>query len=208
MIIKAKHNKIIYPFFRYYAVRKINRHFHKVIIRGEYKEMKLPVLIISNHMSWWDGFWLSYLNTKLFKRKFFFMMLEEQLRKYWFFQYTGGYSIRKGSRDIVDTIEYTSQLLSDNQNLVVMFPQGKIESLYTQNFQFEKGVEAILNKIPGKIQILFIANLVDYFSNLKPSLFIYINDYTLDIYQVGQIQSTYNRFYERCLKENQKLKDI
>jgi hypothetical protein len=208
MIIKAKHHKIIYPFFKNYAIWKINKHFHNISIQGVYEEKHLPILIISNHFSWWDGFFLSYLNTKLFKRKFYFMMLEEQLRKYWFFKYTGGFSIKKSSRSIVETINYTSELLADNNNLVLMFPQGKIQSLYTRNFNFEKGVETILNNIKDKIHTLFVANLVDYFSRPKPSLFIYLTEYKSNSFEIGNIQSSYIKFYDHCLSENQKLRDL
>jgi 1-acyl-sn-glycerol-3-phosphate acyltransferase len=208
MIIKAKHHKIIYPFFKNYANWKIKKHFHKVHIQGEYEEKHLPLLIISNHFSWWDGFWLNYLNTKLFRRKFHFMMLEEQLRRYWFFKYTGGFSVRKSSRSIVETIKYTSELLSDSRNIVLMFPQGEIQSLYTRSFNFEKGVESIINNTANEIQILFVANLVDYFSNPKPCLFVYLTEYKSDNFQIGKIQSSYNRFYEQCLSENQKLRDL
>lgn len=136
------------------------------------------------------------------------MMLEEQLRKYWFFKYTGGFSIKKSSRSVVESINYTSELLSDNHNLVLMFPQGEIQSLYTRSFSFEKGVETILNKTKGKFQIFFVANLIDYFSNPKPSLFIYLTEYYSSSFQIGHIESSYNKFYDHCLTENQKLRDL
>ena len=64
----------------------------------DFNDRNLPVLLISNHISWWDGFWAMYINLKVLKRKFHFMMLEEQLRKYWFFNYTGGFSVNKKSK--------------------------------------------------------------------------------------------------------------
>ena len=69
MILKAKHNFFIYPFFQKYALWKIKRCFEKVHVIGEFHDRKLPVLILSNHVSWWDGFWIMYLNLKLLHRK-------------------------------------------------------------------------------------------------------------------------------------------
>jgi 1-acyl-sn-glycerol-3-phosphate acyltransferase len=202
MIIKARHHRIIYPFFKFYAVYKIRRHFSDVSISGDFNERQLPLLLISNHVSWWDGFWIMYLNIKLFHRKFHFMMLEEQLRKFSFFINTGGYSVRKGSRTIIESINYTIKLLSDRNNLVMLFPQGKINSIYNQTFRFERGIERILKEVNGKIQIIFVANLIDYFSNEKPSLFIYLKEYDNPDTNVGSIQDEYNIFYSKCVAEN------
>ena len=102
MILKAKHNFIIYLFFKQYAEWIMKRHFGVIQILGDFQEKKLPVLLISNHISWWDGFWSMYLNVKVLKRKFHFMMLEEQLRKFWFFNYSGGFSVNKKSKTIIE----------------------------------------------------------------------------------------------------------
>lgn len=202
MIIKARHHLIIYPLLKFYSLFKIKLHFNEVIISGEYQEKKLPVLLIVNHVSWWDGFWVMYLNLKLFHRKFHFMMLEDQLKKYRFFSGSGGYSIKKGSRSIIESINYTIELLSENKNLVMLFPQGKITSVYEQSFHFENGLERILKEVGDRVQIIFLANLVDYFSNQKPTLFIYLQEYHNLITDIQRIQEDYNFFYHVCVMEN------
>ena len=202
MIIKAKHHWFIYPFFKFYAVYKISRHFIKVEINGEFEEKGLPVLLISNHLSWWDGFWAMYINVKLLHRKFHFMMLEEQLKRFSFFINTGGFSVRKGTRSVIESINYTIELLSDSNNMVLLFPQGKISSIYDQSFIFERGIEHILKGIKGKVQIVFMANLVEYFSKEKPSLFIYLKEYSQAEYKTKKMQEDYNKFYSECIADN------
>ncbi len=178
MIIKSKHHPIYYPYFKLcYAKWKVHRHFHKVYISGNFQEKNFPILIISNHVSWWDGIWVMYLNIKLLKRKFHFMMLEEQLKKNKICNYVGGYSVKKKSKSIIESLNYTVDLLSDNRNMVLIFPQGEIQSLYIPSIQFEQGIDHILKKAKGKVQVLFLVNRVDYFSNTKPSLFIYFQEY-------------------------------
>ena len=83
--LKAKHNFFIYPFFQLYTKRMIRKKFHSVIIESKEFDLSKPILLISNHVSWWDGFWAMYINLKLFKKKFYFMMHENQLLKYKFF---------------------------------------------------------------------------------------------------------------------------
>lgn len=207
MILKASHHPVIYPFFQLYTLWKIRRNFHAVFVTGEFKEKHLPVLLISNHISWWDGFWAMYLNLKLFRRRFFFMMLEEQLRKHKFFNKTGGFSVRKGSRTIIETLDYTAGLLEDKKNLVLMFPQGTIESIYYNDFSFEKGIEHILKKVSGKVQILFLINLIDYFSNPRPGLYMYFKEYQGSDFSSENLGKEFSDFHAACIAENLRKKE-
>ena len=203
MIRKAKHNFFIYNFFKLYTVWKIRRNFHKVFINGEFADRQLPVLIISNHVSWWDGFWAEYLNLKVIRRKFFyFMMLEEQLRKNRFLNYTGGFSIKKRSKSIIESLNYAAGLLLDNKNLVLVFPQGEIQSLSNPSIHFDKGLEFILKKVTGKIHMVFLVSLVDYFSQQKPGLYMYFKEYHDNDRSTLNIEREYGIFYSHCRDKN------
>ena len=100
-MIKARHHILLYPFFRWYVLKKMKRHFANCEIIGEVPESGKPMLCVANHMSWWDGIWVFYVNEKKFQRRFHFMMLEEQLKKNWFFKYTGGFSVKKSSKSVI-----------------------------------------------------------------------------------------------------------
>lgn len=201
MIIKARHHPVVYPFFKRYTTWKIRKHFYRVIIRGKYHHLPGSLLVLSNHFSWWDGFWIHYLNLKIFHRKIHFMMLEEQLRKYWFFRYTGGFSVRKGTRSVSESIDYSAEILRNSRNMLFMFPQGKHESLYTSNFLFEKGVEKILHQTIYPVHILLVANLVEYHSEPRPSVYMYFTEYAENDFSTGALQAAYNRFFDECLRE-------
>jgi len=201
MILKAKHNIIIYPFFKWYAGFIIKRHFGTVKIIGDLKEKQLPLLLISNHISWWDGFWAGYLNQQVFHRKIHFMMLEEQLRKYWVFNFIGGFSVHKKSKNIIETLNYTSELLNDNKNMVFIFPQGEIQSMHNQHIQFEKGLERILKNKENAVQVIFLVNLIDYFSNRKPGIYFHIQEYADGAFDMKSIQENYNLFYAQSVEK-------
>jgi len=202
MVIKARHHLLIYWFFRHYAGWIIKRHFGRIEIKQDFDDGSLPVLLLANHISWWDGFFAMFFNEKILRRKFHFMMLEKQLQKYSFFNSTGGYSVRKGSSTIIDSLNYTAELLRDCRNMVLLFPQGKITSVYTKPIRFEKGIEWIVRRTGEPIQILFMANLIDYFSNRKPGLYIYISDYKGDKMDAKSMEEAYNLFYNRCIAMN------
>jgi 1-acyl-sn-glycerol-3-phosphate acyltransferase len=191
MIVKATHNEFLYRFFILYTKMKIRAAFREVIIRGDVPDRGLPVLVVANHFSWWDGFWIMYMNMKLFGRKFYFMMLEEQLRKHMFFNKTGGYPVKKGSRSIIETISYTLDLLKEKGNMVLLFPQGKIESHHTESFTFEKGAVRIINEVKDDAQVVFVVNLVEYYSHAKPSLYMYLSEYD----GRKETETAYNDFY-------------
>ena len=201
-MIGAKHHTFIYPFFQWLTKYLIRRKFEKVNIIGKISHLEKPILLIANHVSWWDGFWVLFLNMKIFNKKIHFMMREDQLKKHWYFQYTGGYSIKKGTKSILESLQYTQKLLQNNSNLVLMFPQGEINSMHNTKFKFERGIERIISNKATDFQIIFVANLIDYFSKPKPELFIYFEEATNNI----SLEETYQSFYNYAHEQQKALK--
>lgn len=204
-MIKAKHHIVIYPLFKRLTGFLLKRNFKSIKIEGTFNDNGKPILVIANHISWWDGFWLMHLNLEILHRKFHFMMLEEQLRKHWYFQHTGAYSVKKNSRSILESLEYTSELLQYSQNMVFMFPQGKINSLYNNSIHFENGVQRLIEQSERNLQVIFVANLLDYFSDSKPNLFMYIKSYLAEDLKENSTETEYNRFYNKVLKHQKSI---
>jgi len=205
LIIKAKHNIFIDSFFRFFVIWKMKRSFHAFKIEKKVEDKNQPILLICNHISWWDGLWTLHINQQLYHRKYHFMMLEEQLQKNWFFKYTGGFPIRKNSKSIMESLNYTAELLADKKNMVLIFPQGEIGSMHDTTFVFEKGISKILQRTKNEIQVIFVANLVDYHSNVKPTLHAYMSDYSGN-FETAEIQNAYNGFYQDCVSNQIKMK--
>lgn len=202
-MIKAKHHFFIYPFFQLYTKYLIKKNFHSVEIKSDYVNNELPVLVIANHISWWDGFWIMYLNLKLIHRKFHFMMLEDQLKKHWYFNYSGAFSVNPGSRSVIASIDYTVSLLQNPENMVFMFPQGVINSIYNDKIIFKHGIEKIIkksNNISNEVQIVLLANFIDYFSNAKPTVFMYLKCISSKELKNQDIEIIYNQFYQNSLE--------
>ena len=135
-------------------------------------------------------------------------MLEDQLKKHWYFRYTGGYSIRKQSKSVFESLNYTISLLNHSNHVVFLFPQGKINSIYQHRIQFEKGIDYVVKNISNRqTQILFVANLIDYFSHRKPHLFIYTQVINLDEIQNGNLEECYNQFFTHVISQH-RLKTV
>ena len=199
-MLKSRHHFIVYPFFQHYTRYLLRTRYHTVSIENHFADNGNAVLLIGNHVGWWDGFWGMYLNLKVLKRKFHFMMLEEQLLKYRFFNYTGAFSVNKGSRSVVESIRYASDLLNDSKNMLLMYPQGRLHSMYEHHFSFEQGINRILKNREGKVQVVFSANLVDSFTEPKPTLSVYVETYN-GAFTREALELAYNRFYTECMEK-------
>lgn len=198
-MLKSKHHPILYPFFRWYCRVIVKRHFKTVYLIGDDFEDNKAILVLANHVSWWDGFWVAYMNELLFNKQFYFMMAEEQLKKYRFFNQVGGFSVKRGSRTIFESLGEVNMLLKDSRNMVLVFPQGQINSIYERNFKFEKGLRIVLSQQSPLVNILMTVNLIDYCSNKKPSLYCYRELYNGDL-NILALEREYNSFYNRCLE--------
>lgn len=198
MNVSSRHNRFIYGFLRLYTKLILHLNFQRIIIKGDITDKNKAILVISNHSGWWDGFWIMYMNMKLFRRKFHFMMLEDQLLKNRFFMKTGGYPVRKKSRSILASINHTIELLRDKENIVLVFPQGKIESSHLVDIRFEKGIARIISKTSA--QVIFTANFTDYLSARKPTLFIFTMEYQGNG-SFTDIETSYRDFYQLSKNE-------
>jgi hypothetical protein len=178
----------------------LHRHFRQVTVHSGIKPQSRPVLLIGNHFSWWDGFIACYINQVVLRKKLHIMMLEEQLESRLFLNKAGAYSIRKGSRDALVSLDYTTRLLTGPENLVVIYPQGEFESIYRFPVTFEKGIETVIRRASPGFRLMFYAALIDYFSHRKPKLSIYLAEYEgSPVNSSEDLQIAYNHFLQDCI---------
>lgn len=199
MIIKARHIPFFVRFFSFYARTGLKRHFNDVAFECSVNPEGRPVLLIGNHFSWWDGFIAYRLNDLFLHKRFHIMMLEEQLEKRLFLNKAGAYSIKRGSRSVIDSLNYTSGLLHETENMVVVYPQGTITSIHRRPVRFEKGTERIIAGASEKLIILFYAALPDWFSEKKPGLYVRVIEYSARERSITDLEETYNMFLEECI---------
>ncbi|MFO7932924.1 MAG: 1-acyl-sn-glycerol-3-phosphate acyltransferase [Bacteroidales bacterium] len=198
MIIKARHHWFYYPFFKLYSRWMPRKDFSRVTLHHSLEDKKLPVLMIGNHISWWDGFLAQYINLELFHRKLHIMMLEEQLEKRMFLNKTGAYSIKKGDRSALESIRYTAEILDNPRNLVILYPQGKIHSILDLPVRFETGWYRLFRYLERPIQVVFYVALFDFFASRKPQLHMYLYDYPYR----GKSMEEMNRDFNERIRES------
>lgn len=183
-------SKIVFP-------RKFNKiNVQKIEIRRDHS-----VLLLQNHFSWWDGFFGSYLAYKVLHKSYHVMVQEDQLRKHWYFRYKGAFSIRKKSRDIIESINYAAEQLNDPKNMVMIFPQGGLQSMHTDDIKIENGVYKLIDSVHGPCQIIYCAAVVDFLESFKPSVTFHLLDCgnASDI-QPTQLEQMINDFHKNALQ--------
>lgn len=158
-------------------------------------------MIIGNHFSWWDGFIVSYANHQLFSRRIFVMMLEEELQQRTFLRRIGAFSIKKNSRSAMESIQYALKVLETENNILLLFPQGNFQSLHQYPLCFEKGWFRILQQAPDNMQLVFMANLTDYFSQRKPNLSIYVQGVDQVFESHKEVEQAYNSFLANAISQ-------
>ena len=200
-MIKAKHNNLSFWFFWsfYEFMRKI--HFRKLtIITQPIIPENHSVLLFQNHFSWWDGYWSYLLSRTIFKRKFHVMMDEQNLRKHMFLNRIGVFSVQKNSRDILESLKYSSEILNDPNNLLTIYPSGAMYTLHKQNIHFQGGIGRILKNEKKNLSIVFAVFLVDYFGFARPEIRIYLENYVGD-QSTEALTTAYNLFYQNCVEK-------
>ncbi|MGH7600114.1 MAG: lysophospholipid acyltransferase family protein [bacterium] len=176
-MIKAQHAVWADSIFLPYVSWLFRRHFHAIHLLGQAPETNpdLPLLLLPNHSTWWDGFFVYLLNKKLFRRKPYLMMLEAQLSRYWFFARLGAYSIDpQSSGGIKESIKYSIEVIKQKimpKPLLCIFPQGELLPLEKRPLGYKNGVETILSGYGGKANFLPLAIKTEFLHEQLPEAF-------------------------------------
>ncbi len=204
-MIQARHTRMGKLIFDVMVPFLIKRHFRDFVVEQHVEPSReRPVLFLANHFSWWDGFTHYYLNQLYFGKRFHVMMLEEELEKRMLFRNAGAFSVKHGYRSVLETIAYTKELLKNPGNCVLMFPPGRIQSLYSNAFPFQKGVEKVLSASPEELQVVLSVILPEYGANAKPALHCYLRELPepADL-SLSRVEEAFQAHYKEAIEHQQ-----
>ncbi|PWS27355.1 glycerol acyltransferase [Pedobacter yonginense] len=203
---QPRKNTIIHGFFSWYIQYIIKKDF--CLFNYDQVSLKTDssVLILANHFSWWDGFLLFFINKKVFKKNFHVLVNAENYKKVGFLKYLGAFAAEHRGKDVLDTLNYAGNLLDDPQNLVLVFPQGKLYSNHVKSINFEKGVMQMINSSQKRINIVFAATFIDYFGKRKASAYTYLQNWENEEYiSLQLLKSAYNKHYDNALMKQTEI---
>lgn len=173
-MIKADHKQSPRLLFNFYIDPQFRKYFSKFTVIGSLPEgyKNAPLVITPNHISWWDGFFIDRLNREIFGKKFYILMLEEQLKKYNFFKKLGAFSIVQGNgRSTLETKRYIDNILKDPETMLVIYPQGEIEPQDTRPLDLKPGISLLLRDAPDETIILPAGFRIEYAEQKLPGIF-------------------------------------
>lgn len=203
-MIRPKKNFLISSFFSRYIPYIIGRNFRAFNFNEIDVDAGKSILLLPNHYSWWDGFLMFHLNKLLFKKKFYVMILEATSKKIFFLKYLGGYTVLKGSKDIIASLDYTAQLLSDPGNLVLIFPQGKLYSNFTDEIVFQNGLSKVIKKAAGQFQTVFAVSFIEYMQYKKPTVDVRLHASDQDFTDINELTNSFKAYYQLAKLEQSK----
>jgi hypothetical protein len=176
-MIKTRHTPWAHFVFAAYIHRLLRRNFHSLNLLADIPDIETdqPVLLLPNHSSWWDGFFVYFLNKQLLNRPLYLMMLENQLKKYPFFSRVGAFSIDPGHpKSVMTSLEYSRTILERPVSpapLLCLFPQGVLRPNWIRPLGFAKGHEWIIKKSKKQLAILTLGIQIEFLDQQLPEVF-------------------------------------
>lgn len=173
-MIKANHKQIARILFNPYLKRLLKRNFSGFYLMNSFPHIPVDaaLIITPNHFSWWDGFFIDFASWHCIDRDIHILMLEEQLKRFWFFRYLGAYSINENKpKSIMETFHYTSSVLHNFSNFVVYYPQGKIQNYDAKPLELREGLRCLLKRTGTNTIIVPAAFKIIYSDHMKPAVY-------------------------------------
>ena len=133
-----------------------------------------PLLLVANHVSWWDGFLLIELQRILRPdAPFSTVMLESELRQSPFLRRIGAIGIDPDSPSTVlgAIHEVSARVQERPDTLVFFFPQGRIWPSWRRPLGFKRGIE-VFAKALGEVAIVPVGLHIEPLNRAAPHVFI------------------------------------
>jgi len=194
-VIYNKKNIFINRIIHYYVKWIVARQFHEVLFNNVEIDKNKSVLLIANHFSFWDGLILYCVTQTLLKKQYHVMVEEKTVHMLQYLKFAGAFSINKKSRDIIESLDYAARLLDDPQNMVLIFPQGKLFSNYVEDVHFDKGVLRIMKKAQGKYRLIFASTFIQYFKHKKSTATVYLKSDNNNYTTITELKEAYQQHY-------------
>lgn len=134
-------------------------------------------ILYGMHNCFYDGQLAYYFCRKVFNANFYLMI--QELYRLPQLAAVGGFSVEKNSPyEAVKSLNYASNLLKDKENMLWLFPQGKVMPPDYMPLKFESGLSYICNKVK-KVNVIPVAIKYTFVRQEKPEIFIEIGKPTV-----------------------------
>ena len=177
--MSPRHNDTVRWFWDRYLQWKYRRafasiHFDLGPALGQL-DPKLPVILVPNHISWWDGFFCFEVQNRLRPGSgIYSLMLESELKKFPILRKIGCFGLEPGNPVSVRRAftQFRDLAAANPYRTLTYFPQGEISPLRQRPLGFRRGIET-LAKMIGRVQYVPLGLHIEPMTQEKPTAFIY-----------------------------------
>jgi 1-acyl-sn-glycerol-3-phosphate acyltransferase len=143
-VIPARKQRLFNSWFAGHARTRLERAFERVRVHGLARAQALsasaPLLVVSNHTSWWDPLLVLHTSQHLLGADGHALMDAANLRRLPFFAMVGAFGVDLGDPgDGARAIRYAARLLDEARRLVWIFPQGRERPVTERPLAFQGG---------------------------------------------------------------------
>jgi 1-acyl-sn-glycerol-3-phosphate acyltransferase len=150
--------------FTWYSRRYIRRHFHSVRIShsGLPPASELPLVIYSNHASWWDPLVGLVLKSEFFPDRRLFAPIDAvMLKRYKMFARLGFFDVEQRSRrGAVQFLRTAEAVLQSPEHLLAVTPQSRFADVRERPVHFEAGLGHLATRVERALFVPFVAEYV------------------------------------------------
>jgi hypothetical protein len=134
----------------------------------------VPLLIVSNHVSWWDAFLLREVQRVLRPRgPLWTLMLESELRRLPFFRWMGVVGVSPGrpasAARAMRALADAARTRPDST--ILYFPQGRIWPSHRRPLGFQRGIEGLMRRL-APVTVLPVAVHLEPLTAAAPTAFV------------------------------------
>lgn len=134
----------------------------------------VPLLVVANHVTWWDGFLVRELQRILRPdAAVYVIMAEEEFRRYPFLRFMGAVPMRRGSPgSVLRAFRTLRRHCLDHPNTIIgFFPQGRMWPSFKRPLGFERGVTT-LTRVLAPVLVLPVGIHLEPLNSASPTVFL------------------------------------
>ena len=179
-------------------------HFGKIqVVNQPEIAPNTSLLVVCNHISWWDGMLLYEINRRYFKKRFHALAGIQQLKKSVVINLIGVFGLDKKSvKDLWRSLKYSASLLDSPKNMLLIYPQGQIQSPLNPKFTVNMGVYKIWLETKADTQMLFVFLIIEHDAQ-KPTCYFYSqNSHLSNTSDFKTFENAYLSFVENAKNEH------
>ena len=195
--------------FTWYSRRYIRKHFHTIRVSRAgvpHTSAGWPLVVYSNHASWWDPLLGLILREEFFPNRDTFSPMEStMLRRYGFFRKLGFFGVeQKTRRGAVQFLRIAQAVLHSPNNILAITPQARFADVRERPIRFASGLGHLASRVPKAHFTPLAIEYVFWEERLPEVLVRFGPPIQICANTVGPTNAAdWTRLFEKALQDNQ-----